>query len=290
MSSQGVEKVIAGLVRGEFRDVGGIGEGIYGEFARAAASAIAKRCADIAKEFKWWEHDDDVAGPDESARKIAELIEAEFGLNPGAPPESAQASFFPTPPAVAGSLQVARAQQVIDAMEPATPFERHLHGVNEGSVTTAPGYIHIEQNRHDVAGESFTEADVIAELGKWVEFGEQSAGSSHQGYFSGPGFGARVIRWLKAEMAGTSTAKRLLGLLARLDGPAEKTHIVKSLDDEFLALAAAEHVQRHGVSGEVAAERSACLKICRDTATAYGDDPRGFSADECAVLIDMRAP
>jgi hypothetical protein len=105
------------------------------------------------------------------------------------------------------------------------------------------GRIIIEPSKHDIAGESFTEADVIGELGKWVEFGEQSMGVAHQGYFSGPGFGARVLRWLKEDMAGTSTAKRLLGLHERLDGPSEKAYIANRLDNEFLAIAAAEHVR-----------------------------------------------
>jgi hypothetical protein len=262
------------------------------DFARDVALVVAKRCADIASEFKWYDSDE-VRGPDESNACIAKLIEAEFVLEPGAPAETAQASFFPTPPAVAQSLQAAMGQQVIDAMEPVTPFHQSMQAVVDdfnNEVKAKIGFVHITPSQHEIPGESFTEADVIGELGKWVEFGEQSMGSAHHGYFSGTGFGACVLRWLKADMAGTSTAKRLLGLLERLDGPNEKAYIVKSLDDEFLAIAAAEHVRRHGVSAEVVAERAACLKICRDTATAYGDDPLGFSADECAVLIDMRNP
>jgi hypothetical protein len=85
-------------------------------FADRVAFAIARRCADIARDVG-----------DAGAECVAGLIEVEFGLMPDAPEESTQENFFPASPALAHSIQSAVARKLAEGlMEPATPFHRHL--------------------------------------------------------------------------------------------------------------------------------------------------------------------
>ena len=43
--------------------------------------------------------------------------------------------------------------------------------------------------------ETFTDEQIIDSIRKFLEFGEQTKGTAHQGYFSGDGFAARCLRY-----------------------------------------------------------------------------------------------